>query len=158
MGMKPMRYVVISVGMVSFLSCGTGCSRQDSECLARIGRKLLTKTHDFTADLRDKADQGWRDLRGEPSLLERVEERLRWDKHLTGTDLQVSVQQKEVFLKGQAANEHAKKHAVDLAETTLGVERVHDEITLPPPPLEERKTEIPATDAAPKASATNDPN
>jgi hypothetical protein len=32
---------------------GTGCNRQDTECLARIGQKSIARTADLTGNFRD---------------------------------------------------------------------------------------------------------
>jgi len=35
-----------------------GCNRQDTDCLARLGRKLLDRTQEATQEIRDRLDLG----------------------------------------------------------------------------------------------------
>lgn len=39
--------------VVSLCLLATGCNRQDTECLARIGHKTLERTADLTGSFRD---------------------------------------------------------------------------------------------------------
>jgi hypothetical protein len=39
--------------LVSLCLLGTGCNRQDTECLSRIGQKTLARTADLTGGFRD---------------------------------------------------------------------------------------------------------
>ncbi len=67
----------------------------------------------------------------EKELLNRVTQRIEWDKQLTGSTLQVEVQPGgAVLLKGSVMNEAAKARAVDLVENTTGVATVTDELAV----------------------------
>jgi osmotically-inducible protein OsmY len=59
--------------------------------------------------------------------------RLRWDKGLAGTAVQVDTPGTGVVrLQGTVADDQQRRRAVDLAESTQGVEKVVDELTVGP--------------------------
>jgi osmotically-inducible protein OsmY len=59
--------------------------------------------------------------------------RLRWDKGLAGTAVQVDTPGTGVVrLQGIVADDQQRRRAVDLAESTQGVEKVVDELTVGP--------------------------
>lgn len=67
----------------------------------------------------------------EKEILNRVTQRVEWDKQLTGSTLQVEVQPSgAVLLKGSVMSDAAKARAVDLVENTTGVESVIDELAV----------------------------
>lgn len=67
----------------------------------------------------------------EKELLNRVTQRIEWDKQLSGSTMQVEVQPGGVvLLKGSVMNDVAKERAVDLAESTTGVTSVTDELAV----------------------------
>ncbi len=67
----------------------------------------------------------------EKEILDRVTQRVEWDKQLTGSTLQVEVQPGGmVLLKGSVMSATAKARAVDLVENTTGVESVTDELAI----------------------------
>ena len=67
----------------------------------------------------------------ERELLARVTDRIKWDKQLVSSTLQLVVQADgTVSLKGSVLDEAAKARAVDLVESTVGVTRVVDELAV----------------------------
>ncbi len=67
----------------------------------------------------------------EKEVLNRVTQRVEWDKQLTGSTLHVEVKPGgAVLLKGSVMSEAAKARAVDLVESTTGVEIVTDELAV----------------------------
>lgn len=67
----------------------------------------------------------------ERDLLGRVQGRLLWDKQLSGSALRLVVgADGAVVLQGSVLDEPAKKRAVDLAQSTLGVTTVIDELAV----------------------------
>jgi osmotically-inducible protein OsmY len=108
-----------------------GCS-QDVDRLSRICRKTVEKFDGATAGLRDKLDNGWGAVRGsvsETSLDSRVALRLRWDKDMAGAEVAVSlVGPGAIELTGTVANLTQRRRAVELAQTTIGVESVVDRL------------------------------
>jgi len=124
------------------LCAQAGCNRGDTDALARIGRKLADRTGGATAGLRDKL-QGLKSATGPgDGLQERVNYRLRWEKVLADATIEVAVSGKEIELKGSVKNAEQRTRAVELAESTAGVERVLVSLTVAeapqpdaPPPL-----------------------
>ncbi len=67
----------------------------------------------------------------ERELLARVSQRIQWDKQLVSSTLQLVVQADgTVNVRGSVIDEAAKRRAVDLAENTVGVTRVVDELAV----------------------------
>src|SRR5262245_32173099 len=109
----------------------SGCVRQDTEILARVGRKLADNTRESTAALRERLPFQLPRL-GPESLQQRVEMRLRTDKALQGLTIGVDLKDTDVELKGNVHTDEQKRRAVDLAESTEGVGRVLDSLQLGP--------------------------
>lgn len=107
-----------------------GCAREDADCLARIGRKSLARAEALTGNAGDRLTAGWQALRaeGEVPLADRVAARLRWDKELAGADLTVHGTPGALELRGKVRSEEQRRHAIALAEATLGVENVTDNL------------------------------
>jgi hyperosmotically inducible periplasmic protein len=67
----------------------------------------------------------------ERELLSRVTDRIKWDKQLVSSTLQLVVQADgTVNVRGSVVDEAAKARAVDLVENTVGVTRVVDELAV----------------------------
>ena len=89
----------------------------------------LNKAGEAVKDRYAKAKQSARSLNVEA----RIYSRLHWDKALNEGSVELSSDQPGVFtLTGQVADLAAKKRAVDLAETTEGVTRVVDQLSILP--------------------------
>jgi osmotically-inducible protein OsmY len=113
-----------------------GCSGQDADRLARVGRTAAAKAEDLTGGARNRLTGGWQALRGswaEATPDSRVAARLHWDKSLAGAAIQVSSPGNgQVRLQGTVADLSQRRRAVELAQATLGVEEVLDELTTQP--------------------------
>ena len=103
-----------------------GCNRQDTDSLARIGRKIVDRSEETTRGLREKIHQGLPEMNA--SLQDRVQRRLRWDRALEGTAMEVKASGEEVEIKGTVKTPEQRRRAVDLVENTVGVERVLDSL------------------------------
>jgi osmotically-inducible protein OsmY len=116
---------------VTMLACG--CS-QDADRLARICDKTAAKFDGVTEGLRDKLHNGWGAVRGsvsETSLDSRVALRLRWDKDMAGSEITVSLDGPGVVeLSGSVGDLTQRRRAIELAQTTTGVESVLDRLTI----------------------------
>ena len=139
-----------------------GCNQQDPERLARIGRKSMARCEELTSGLRDKVASGLDAVRAtwpaeqqrgprpanSPSLPPstpaasvsstpldaRVLWRIRWDKALAGADIQVqSPSGGIVEIRGIVNDLARQRRAIELAETTEGVDRVVNEMGLKQP-------------------------
>jgi len=124
----------------------SGCQKSDTETLTRLGRKLADRGHTALTDLRCRVgiDLDWKPAPSEPSLDERVRLRLRYDRDLAEIPLEIKLHGTEVELLGKVRNPDHKRRAVELAESTRGVEIVTDHIQVDepmpePPPMPEQK-------------------
>ena len=106
---------------------GAGCNRQDVDGLGRIGRKVLDRTQGAVSPLREKFDHTLKGI-GAVGLKDRVLQRLQWDKGLADANFEIVVADGEVELKGTLKRAEQRRRAVELAETTVGVERVTDHL------------------------------
>jgi len=106
-----------------------GCNRNDADALSRIGRKVAAHAKNSAGEVGGKVDLSWAGKR-EPSLHDKVHDRLRYENTLADVTLEVLVKDKEVELKGTVKTPSQKQRAIELAETVAGVERVNDSITV----------------------------
>ncbi len=102
-----------------------GCNRQDTDALGRIGQKLVGISQGHSQHLREKYDVHLPALN---TLHDKVAQRLRWDRHLAASNLEVHVSGSDIELKGQVADDVLRQRAVALAETTEGVSSVKDSL------------------------------
>jgi hypothetical protein len=107
-----------------------GCNRQDTDCLSRIGRKLAAHTKRGAGEVGAKVDISWPGSRKEPSLQEKVQDRLRWENTLSDVTLEVNVKDKEIELKGVVKTAQQRLRAIELTETLAGVDKVTDSIAV----------------------------
>lgn len=110
-----------------------GCNRQDAECVSRIGRKVAAHTRRNTGDLGSKVDLGRLGSRKEPTVQDKILDRLRWENTLSEFTFEVTLKEKDVELKGTVKTPQHKLRAIELAETTIGVHGVIDAITVREP-------------------------
>jgi osmotically-inducible protein OsmY len=121
------------------LTLAAGCGRQDAEGLAKVCHKVRDKGVEMTGGRHSKLATGCHALHGSTgssALDSRVAVRLRWDKALTDSDIQVSITAPGVVkLEGTITNQTQRGRALDLAKSTQGVEDAVDalEIKAPPP-------------------------
>ena len=118
----------VGIGLVL---ASLGCSRQDPERLARVGARVGQKAETALAGKDSRLLHGWQSLRGEIALDARVMARLSSDKLLTKQSIQVQVSGGEVQLQGKVENVEQRRRAVQLAEWTVGVEKVVDRLEGP---------------------------
>ncbi len=107
---------------------GAGCGAEDADRLSRVSRMTGDRLSALSGGARDKFTRGWQSLGGEGGTLrEQVAARLRLDKALAGARLEVDADGAVVTLRGEA-DEAQRQRAVDLARSTVGVDRVVDEL------------------------------
>ena len=116
--------------LVSLLALAAGCNRHDADALSRIGKKVGAHAKTGAGELGAKVDLSWAGSIREPSLQEKVHDRLRFENTLTDVSLEVHVKNKEVELKGIVKTPSQRQRAIELAETVTGVERVNDAIVV----------------------------
>ena len=106
----------------------TGCNGEETERLAHVGHKVMEKIESATGNADGKLFGGLQAMRGaaEPDLAGRVSARLRWDRSLADLKIEVRANGAMVELKGSVRDPAQKKRALELAESTDGVEKVMD--------------------------------
>jgi osmotically-inducible protein OsmY len=117
--------------VLALLLTAAGCEQRDQESLRRVARKLRDKTQEVAADTQHHLARDFPAL-GAPwdrsNLEARLEARLRGDKTLADAALRVRASGGTVDLNGTVRTEDQRKRAVELAESTVGVDKVNDSL------------------------------
>ena len=113
--------------VVAILTCGCG---KDSERLSKVCSLTTAKIETMTSGVRAKLKNGVEAARGETGLDSRVATRLRWDKEMDGADVRVLVADGVLQLEGTVVSAAQQRRAVELATTTMGVEKVESKLTV----------------------------
>jgi hypothetical protein len=117
---------------LALLICG--CGGQDVDRLGRIASMTAGKFNDMVGGPHGKLANGWDAVFGavsEATPDARVAARLRWDKALDQADIQVqSTGPGVVRLQGNVIDAAQQQRAGELAEATLGVEQVVNELVI----------------------------
>ncbi len=119
-----------------FAALANGCNQDDAERVVRVGKKLSSRAESLAADQAGGLNKGWQTVRNgwqETTLAGRVSARLSWDKKLTDAQIQASATGNVVELKGIVRDPDQRRRAVDVAETTTGVDKVTDALEVAPP-------------------------
>jgi len=89
-----------------------------------------------------EAFEGWQALRRSVDrfgVQARVYSRLRWDKEIATADIEVVVEgEGVVVLRGELRDAQAKRKAIELAQDTIDVQKVVDELSVRPAPGTDR--------------------
>ena len=104
----------------------SGCDRTDGNRLANVGRKVAEKVQVLVPE---------RTPFGAPittssNVEDRVKERFRSDRFLSPIQFEFAVDGSTIRLKGIVDDEVLKKRAVEIAGSTVGVDKVIDEVTV----------------------------
>lgn len=105
-----------------------GCNRTDGDKLARVGWKVTDKVQALIPSRTPFGDA--LPAGKQRGLEERVRERFRSDRYLTSAAIEVIADGGGVRLRGQVNDEVLKRRALEIAESTVGVEKVVDEIAV----------------------------
>jgi osmotically-inducible protein OsmY len=122
--------------LLGFAAFAGGCKQEDAERMARVGRKLTARIEAVNADQAGGLNKGWQTVCNgwqETTLAGRVTARLRWDKKLVDAQIQASTTGNLVELKGTVRDLEQRRRAVDLAESTTGVDKVTEALEVAPP-------------------------
>jgi hypothetical protein len=122
--------------LLALAAVAGGCNQEDADRMARVGRKLTTRAEALTGDQDGGLKKGWQAVRNgwqETTLAGRVAARLRWDKKLVNSQIQTSAAGNVVQLKGAVHDLEQRRRALDLAESTTGVEKVMDALEVAAP-------------------------
>jgi osmotically-inducible protein OsmY len=112
-----------------------GCSNDDPDHLARVAKCVAAKGEGLTGDA-DKTLTGLQALQtnmDELTLDARVSARLRWDKDLAGAQIQVQARDGALEMTGTVRDLSQRRRAVDLAQSTVGTEKVVDRLEISAP-------------------------
>ena len=108
----------------------TGCGK-DAERLGRMCRLAGAKIENATGGTRTKLTNGFQAAMGETGMGRRVATRLRWDNAMIGADVRVLLPEPgTIQLEGTVISEEQRQRAADLATTTIGVEKVENELAV----------------------------
>ena len=103
-----------------------GCNSQDTDALKRLSKKALARSQAWTGDVKTGPAGTWA-APLELGLEARVAARLKWDKQLADTSIEVKlVGNNCVEVKGKVRDLEQHRRVVMLLETTMGVEEVRD--------------------------------
>jgi osmotically-inducible protein OsmY len=103
-----------------------GCKKADNEKLAAVAKTVSGNVRAMLpgkAPLRVSAG-------GAADLETRVRDRLLNDRYLSESSLRVTAENATIRLSGEVSNADLKRRASELAESTVGVEAVIDEIQI----------------------------
>lgn len=118
-------------GVLALLAV-TGCKDADRDQLRKVGSQTGSNLQDLAGGPRGKTAGILQGVRGTLSLRnsdDRVAARLRFDKGMQGADVTVKLLSPGVVeLTGKVRSAEQKQLAVELANGTVGVEKVSDKL------------------------------
>jgi len=127
--MRPWIAIAMAAGIVCVAAVVPSHAREKSD--ETIGDKINRGVSRIGEELR----QGWAEVRKSVDKLSvegRVYGRLHWDKELADATIDIQVHDDHmVVLTGSVDSQSAKNKAVQLAQDTVGVKQVVDELTVP---------------------------
>jgi hypothetical protein len=126
----------LALALGPFLALAAGCGRDDTDCLARIGQKAVARAEILTEDANNRLGAGWHALREGttyPCVESRVTARLAWDKELAAAKIKAARIEGGIELRGKVGNLEQRRRATELAQSTIGVEKVIDALELAEP-------------------------
>jgi osmotically-inducible protein OsmY len=136
MGLRRLGARLLGAPLLAFVALAAGCNQEEAERIVRIGHKLSARAESLSGDQIGSLSKGWQAVRNgweETTLTGRVAARLRWDKKLADTQVQASAVGNVVELKGTVREASQRQRAVELAESTTGVEKVTDSLEVASP-------------------------
>lgn len=115
------------------LSCLPHAAAAQEGLGERIGKQLDQGFDQLSSEVK----RTWAEIRESVDKFEvegRVYSRLHWDKRLAEEKIDIEVEREGVvILTGTATDERAQRRAVQLTESTVGVERVVDRLQVATP-------------------------
>ena len=127
------RRIAVGCLLAGLVAALVGCNHQDADHLARVGQKVAERSQTLTAEPGSQLSAGLQNVRAnlnEGPLDARVLARLKWDKALADTAIEVQATGNHIHLKGAVKDQDQRRRAVELSKTTVGVEDVTDELTV----------------------------
>ncbi len=135
------KWIVAEVlAVASGLGVGFAWAQQDQAPADKANSKLDEAGRSFKKGLEEAGDA----IRGQferarnsvhnMDVASRVYGRLHWDKTLTSSNIDLDVKSGVATLRGAVPDSKAKVKALELAEDTVGITKVTDQLTIQPPP------------------------
>jgi hypothetical protein len=117
-----------------------GCGKEDADRMSRIAVRTGERLDRVCGGSRGKLSDSWAAARGcwtDTALDGRVATRLRWDKGLSNTSIDVKAGAPGVIrLRGKVTDQATHEHVLNVAATTVGVEKIVDEVSVEGNPSE----------------------
>jgi hypothetical protein len=139
-----MRYTIVMLGLIA-----VGCSDAEAEKVRQVGEKTYDRAATLVLNTWDELGKTLLEpapvSKPEFDVASKVRYRLQWDKDLEGQGITVTLVDEGLQLTGKVATKEQKERAQQLAEQTLGVVQVKNELELEIP----ANTEKPTTPSAP---------
>jgi len=111
-----------------------GCSNGDADQLARVCRKTMSKLEKVSGGSHGRLATSYQAVRGtlsETTLDSKVATRLLWEKTLEDSEIEVQlVSSGTVKLAGRVPDFPQKQRAQDVAQGTVGVNQVVNELVV----------------------------
>lgn len=98
-----------------------------------IGERIGARLDQGIDRLGEELQEGWESLKqtvDRMGVQGRVYSRLRWDKNFADTKFDIDVKNDIVTLRGVVSSIEAQKKALQIANDTIGVARVENELTV----------------------------
>ncbi|MBL8824811.1 MAG: BON domain-containing protein [Planctomycetia bacterium] len=110
-----------------------GCSDSEVLRMRSVGDRMYDRGAKLVQHAWDELGQTLLDQpvstkQTEPDVLSKVQMRLKWDLALAEVDIQASQHEETIILTGTVKNDQQKQYALTLAEQTVGVKKVKDEV------------------------------
>jgi osmotically-inducible protein OsmY len=118
-------------GLLYALLILAGCSDQDAERIGKVSNKALQKAKALTSEAGEQLGVRLPNLDVKLETLEvtaRVQARVNWDQGLEDASIRVEADATGIRLTGLVTSEAQRRRAVELAESTAGVEKVTDSL------------------------------
>jgi osmotically-inducible protein OsmY len=132
---------MVMTGWLAALCLVTGAASAQEGTGEQAGKKVdeaIERLREGAKDVAGRVREGFEEARRKVDRLNvagRVYARLHWDKALQDASISVDVGKDGLAtLHGTVPNEQAKAKAEQLANDTVGVERVVNEMNIQPPP------------------------
>lgn len=118
---------------VGLLAMAAGCQGEDADKLAKVGRTLRGKLQGAGGGKLSTELQAVRANLDASTLDARIAARIRWDKTLQDSKIDVRMNGTEVELHGTVADASQRQRALDLARATAGATTVTDKMEIAKP-------------------------
>jgi hypothetical protein len=109
----------------------TGCSRQDTERLGKIGSIINQRVELVIGDAEDDFVRRWQQTREQlqqHQLARQITQRIERDQRLSNCKIDVTFEGDDLVLRGQVKNGQQRQSIVELATSIAGAGKVKDRL------------------------------